>query len=157
MRNGRLRFSLDAVPADLRGALPLVEELANAKWPHDFTFATVEQVEPDVREEIKAARAQLSQGLPLARRWLVVRRREPYKPERRLALVHPWEIRRDHELRVVSVYFSEEVLEAQQGLPPDVAEARDTQGRSTVRATLSADEPPDLLSVTTYGIATHLP
>ena len=59
---------------------------------------------------------------------------------------------------VIAVYISGTAIEsANDGLPREVVEAKETEGRSIVLSLLSADAPPPELSVTTAGVAWELP
>jgi hypothetical protein len=153
----RLRFGLDAIADELRDALPLVGSLAEAVYPEDFEVLSPDQIEGDLREEIRTARSQLLQGLRLSRRWMLAGVHRQHPAERRFATVHRWEIEREgDDRRFISVYISHEVTEMS-GLPREVEQAKTTNGRSAARAALSVDEPPREISVTTHGISWRLP
>jgi hypothetical protein len=155
----RLAFALGKIPEDVLAALPLVSFLANPAtgWQDYFRTQAPVGVEADLDQELRSARTHLAQGLPLVRRWtlgeLIVSQPAPNRDAR----VHVWEIHRGEETRRVEVYISGTAEWAQHGLPPEVEEARATDGRSAVVAVLSVDDPPGQLSLTTHGISWTLP
>ena len=153
----RLRFALDAISDELRDALPLVVRLAEAQWPDDFEPLDAREVEDDLREEIRAARTQLQQGLPLSRRWTLAGAGEQGRAPNRFAMIHAWTIEREGERRSVYVYITDDVMAATRDLPREVAEARATNGRAAARTVLSVDDPPPEILVATYGIRWTLP
>jgi hypothetical protein len=67
----RLRWALDGLPDRVRAALPLVEQFATATWDEYFGATEVADAEPHIREELRAVRTRVAQGLPVSRRWLV--------------------------------------------------------------------------------------
>jgi hypothetical protein len=46
---------------------------------------------------------------------------------------------------------------ANEGLPPEVAEAKETNGRSVISTLLAIDEPPSQVMVSTIGVSLTLP
>lgn len=67
----RLRWALDGLPDRVRATLPLVEQFATATWDEYFGATEVADAERDIREELRAVRTRVTQGLPVSRRWLV--------------------------------------------------------------------------------------
>src|SRR5712691_7610189 len=108
----RLRWALDALPTDLRGALPLVEHLAQATWQDDFRVVEPPIAEPDINEELRAARAQIAQGLPLMQPWVVDADLGQVGAGRRDAVSYLWQIRRGDETKRVQVFISGTALES---------------------------------------------
>jgi hypothetical protein len=154
----RLVYALDALPEDVRALLPLTMELSEALWNDDLRLSAPNAVLPDLREELRAARTHLDQGLPLTPRWkLTGRHRIDPNGEGRDAVLHSWDIERAGEQRTVKVFLSGTVLEVERGLPPEIVKAKETMGRSAVASLLSLEDPPRELSITTRGISWQLP
>jgi TIR domain len=149
----RLRWALDALPEHVRGALPLVEQLAEADWDGYFGITERDAAERDLREEMRSVRTQVATGLPVTRRWLI----DEYlgtRPVRRDAACHLWQIRRGEESHLVDVLISRTALGADnEHLPKEVVRAKETNGRSVVAALLALDEPPDEVMVSTAGVS----
>jgi len=77
---------------------------------------------------------------------------------RRDAVAYLYEIRRGDETRRIQVFISGTVMaSANQHLPPEVARAKETNGRSVVATLLALEDPPEQPSVTTAGISHTLP
>jgi hypothetical protein len=154
----RLRWALGALPDDVRTALPLVMRLSESQWEEFFgdTDLLAER-EQDVRDELRSVRTQVAQGLPVTRRWTIEADLGTV-PVRRDATCYLWEIRRGEETRRVEVYISGTAIESNnEHLPREVAQAKDTNGRSVVSTFLPVDNPPQQISVTTSGISDKLP
>jgi TIR domain len=154
----RLRWALDGLPERVRNALPLVERLATTDWDDFFgDNELLAEREQDIRDELRSVRTQVAQGLPVTRRWTI----DGYdgtSPVRRDAVCHRWLIRRGEEVRLVEVYISRSAVASDnEHLPRDVAQAKETDGRSVVSTFLARDEPPREFSVTTAGISDRLP
>jgi TIR domain len=154
----RLRWALDALPDQVRGALPLVGQLANAAWEEFYEGNEPDDVEPDLREEMRSVRTQVAQGLPVTRRWAIVADTGERVPVRRDAVSYLWPIRRAEEQRLIQVYISRTALMSEdEHLPREVVEAKQTNGRSSVTTLLGLDDPPEEVMVTTAGISLTLP
>jgi hypothetical protein len=153
----RLRWALDQLPARLRGALPLVEQMANDENDEFFAGADLVQVERDMRAELLAVRTRIAQGLPVVARWLVVADLGQVDSGRD-ATAYLWRIRRGDEARPITVFISGTAMEsANDHLPEEVAAAKNTHGRSVLSQVVGLDEPPTQVSVTTAGIRHGLP
>jgi len=155
----RLRWALDALPDRVRGALPLVRRLADAEWDEYFGDSElINQAEQDIREELHSVRTQVAQGLPVTRRWTILRDLGRGAPQRRDAISYLWEIGRGDETRLIEVFISGTAMAVpNEHLPPEVAEAKETNGRSVVATLLAMDDPPEEPTVTTAGISHALP
>ena len=107
---------------------------------------------------MSAVRQQVAQGLRVSRRWVIDDYRGLISQGRYDASAHLWRLVRGDESYEVAVYISGTALEsANEGLPPEVAAAKTTNGRSVLATLLSLDEPPPEVSVTTTGIRFSLP
>ncbi len=154
----RLRWALDQLPTRLRGALPLVEQMANADEDGFFADADLVQVERDMRAELLAVRTRVAQGLPIVGRWLIVADEGEVSSGGRDASAYLWRIQRGAETRPVTVFISRTAMaSANDHLPQEVAAAKNTHGRSVVPQVVGLDEPPTTMSVTTAGIRFGLP
>jgi hypothetical protein len=126
----RLRWALDQLPDRVRGALPLVEQMANAASDSLFADADLAEVERDMRTELLAVCTRIAQGLPVVGRWLVVRTDGSVSAGRRDASAYLWWIQRGDERRPVTIYISGSAMaSANDYLPEDVAAAKNTNGR----------------------------
>lgn len=154
----RLRWALDGLPDHVRAGLPLVGQLAEAAWDEVFAGSDAGDAERDVRQELRSVRTQVAQGLPVARRWTIRAELGPGPAQRRDAASYLWEIGRGDETRVIEVYISNSALvSANEHLPYEVAQAKETTGRSVVVTLLGLDDPPDEVVVSTAGISLSLP
>src|SRR5262249_14722775 len=118
----------------------------------------IDQAEQDIREELRSVRNQVAHGLPVTRRWTVLGDRGRGAPQRRDAVSYLWEIGRGDETRVIEVFISGTAMaSANEHLPREVAQAKETNGRSVVVTFLALDDPPETPSVTTAGISDTLP
>lgn len=151
----RLRWALDRVADDVRAALPLAGHLADAEWEQYFRVAEPSTADADLREELRSVRSQVAHGLPLVRRWLIVRDHGEVSPGDRDAVAYSWEIgRRGDENRTITVYISGTAMASHnEGLPHDVAAAKNSRGRSVVGTLAGVDDPPGEVSVSTAGIS----
>jgi hypothetical protein len=153
----RLRWALDGLPDRVRLALPLVDELATADWD-GIAEVDPEEAERDLREEMRSVRTQVAQGLPVTRRWTVDRDLGPVSAGRRDAIARLWQIARGEETKRVTVYISGTAMAVEnEGLPQEVVQAKQTNGRSVVASLLGLDEPPEEVMVSTAGIGWPLP
>ena len=74
------------------------------------------------------------------------------------AVSYLWPIRRGDEDRLIQVYISRTALMSEElHLPREVAQAKETDGRSAVVTLLALDDPPEEVMVTTAGISLSLP
>jgi TIR domain len=154
----RLRWALDKLPDRVRGALPLVEKVATADWDAFFGANEPADVERDVREELRSVRTQVAQGLPVTGRWTIAADLGPMSAGRRDADSYLWEIRRGEETRRIQVFISGTAMRLENDvLPPEVAQAKETNGRSVVATLLALDDPPEEVMATTAGISLALP
>jgi len=155
----RLRWALDALPEHVRSALPHVSTIAEADIGNYFASGEPsDEVEADIRAELTSVRRQVALGLPVRRRWLIDAYLGPFSAGRRDASAHLWQIARGDETFRIAVYISGTVLESSsEGLPPEVAAAKDTNGRSVVATLLALDEPPPEVMASTSGIRFSLP
>jgi hypothetical protein len=154
----RLRWTLDRLPARVRGALPLVEKLANAQGDEFFADAELAELERDIRAELLAVRTRLAQGLAVVGRWFVVRDLGQVSAGNRDAVAYLWEIQRGEESRRIVVYISGAAVESDdRGLLQEVVAAKNTHGRSALSSLVGLDDPPTEVMVSTAGISHTLP
>ncbi len=153
----RLRWTLDALPDRIRVGLPLVGQLANADGVEFFHVAVSDDVERDIREEIRSVRNQVAHGLTVTRRWTVVADLGKGNAGNRDAVLYLWQIGRGDETRNLQVFISGPAMASRnEELPRAVAQAKATNGRSVVASLLALDDPPQVM-VTTAGISLTLP
>jgi hypothetical protein len=154
----RLRWALDQLPGRLRGALPLVEQMANADRDQFFADADLAEVERDMRAELLAVRTRIAQGLPVVGRWLVVGSDGEVSAQGRDATAYHWWLQRGEERKPVTVFISGTAMaSANEYLPNEVAAAKNTHGRSVLSQVSGLDDPPKQVSVSTAGIGFGLP
>lgn len=154
----RLRWALDLLPDRVRPGLPLVSQLADADWDAYFGVAQLPEAEWNIREEMRSVRTQVAQGLAVTHRWTIGRDLGEVSAGGRDAVAYLWELVRGDEFREVEVYISGTALWASnESLPREVAQAKETAGRSVVASLLALDDPPTQLSVSTAGISLSLP
>jgi hypothetical protein len=154
----RLRWALDALPDHVRRALPLTARIASSDWDAFFNDQEADDVEPDVRDELRSVRTQVAQGLPVTPRWTIEESHGEVSAHGRDAVSYRWEIRRGDETRDVQVYISRTAMaSSNEHLPQEVAQAKETEGRSVVASLLGVDDPPREISVTTAGISMTMP
>jgi hypothetical protein len=154
----RLRWALDQASDRTRGALPLVDQMANAEGDGFFAGADLVQVEREMRAELLAVRTRIAQGLPVVARWLVVATEGSVDPGNRDATAYLWWVQRGDERRPVTIYISGTAMWSDNDhLPAEVAAAKETSGRSVLPQVVGLDDPPREISVTTVGIAFGLP
>jgi hypothetical protein len=105
-----------------------------------------------------AARTRVAQGLPLKRRWMIVADHGQVNAGLRDASAYLWEIQRGDETRRITVYISGTVMAtADDHLPPEVAAARNTRGRSVLSTLVGLDEPPREVMAAFAGISLTVP
>jgi len=154
----RLRWALEQLPTRVRGALPIVEKMANAERDEFFADADLIQAEQDMRAELLAVRTRLAQGLTAVGRWFVVRDLGQVSAGRRDAVAYLWELQRGEETRRIVVYISGTATESDDGgLLQEVVAAKNTHGRSVLSSLVGLDDPPTEVMVTTAGISHTLP
>ena len=154
----RLRWAIDQLPGRMRGALPLVEQMANIDSDEFFADADLAEVERDMRAELLAVRTRIAQGLPVVGRWLVVGTDGAVPSGGRDAHAYLWWLQRGDRRKPITVFISGTVMaSANEYLPEEVATAKNTQGRSVLPQIVGLDEPPLQVSVTTAGIRFGLP
>jgi hypothetical protein len=155
----RLRWSLEILPERVRGALPLVEQLATSDWGGFFENYDAADVEPEIRQELIAVRTRIAQGLPIRDRWLIDADFGQVSAGLRDAAAYLWQIRRGEQTRRITVYVSGTVLAIadDRGLPKEVVEAKNSHGRSVLGQLVGLDDPPAEVMVTTAGISLTLP
>lgn len=74
-------------------------------------------------------------------------------PQGRDATGFAWKLRRGDETRSIVVWISDSAMaSADSALPPEVAQAKRTKGRSVLEALLSQESPPTEALVSTYGV-----
>jgi len=84
--------------------------------------------------------------------WTISRQVEPYARPGVDAQGWIWEIKRDGDARQVLVEISRTALSVdEQGLPPDTAAARRTEGQSQVADVLDLADPPRVIFCSTDG------
>lgn len=154
----RLRWALERLPDRVRGGLPLVEWFASADWDELFGVGERSDVEPDIREEMRSVRTQVAQGLPVTRRWIIETDHGEVSAGSRDAVAYLWEVRRGDETRRIQVFISGTAMAVENAfLPREVAEAKESHGRSVVITLVALDDPPDKVLATTAGISLTLP
>ena len=154
----RLRWALDVLSDRVRAGLPLVEQLASADWDGFFDVTDPDDAERDIREEMRSVRTQVAQGLSVTRRWVISEDLGPITAGRRDAIARLWQITRDDETRSVQVFISRTAMASQnEGLPREVAQAKESNGRSVVTTLLALGDPPEQVMVTTAGVSLTLP
>ena len=122
----RLRWVVDNLPDDVRESLPLVRRLASEDDNYFANEPEWDEVEADLRAELRSVRTQLAQGLPVTRRWAI----DDYlgkMPTRRDAVLHLWQIRRGDETERVEVFITASAIASTVGLPAEVVDAEDDQ------------------------------
>ena len=150
----RLRWALDALPDRVRAGLPLVGELALGDWDTYFAERDVEVTERDIREELLSVRTQVALGLPVTRRWTIRRDLGAGPPQRRDAASYLWELGRGEETRIIEVVISNTAIASEnEYLPKEVAQAKETTGRSVVVSLLGLEDPPEEVVVSTAGVS----
>ena len=154
----RLRWPFQSLPEQVRDALPLVQHLTEATWSDYFRPTEPQVAEPDIREELRAARTQVAEGLPVARRWVIDGDYGQVSAGNRDAISFLWQIRRGAETRRIQVFVTGSAVEsANEHLPREVAQAKETNGRSVVSNLLSIDGPPTQVMVSTAGVSLTMP
>jgi hypothetical protein len=153
-RQRRLRYAIDALPRDVRDGLPLTIEVAEAGWNEYLGMKYAAEVEPDLREELKAVRTAVAQGIPVSQRWVIAADRGQVGAGNRDANAYLWEIGRANDTRRIKIFISDTALEVSDaGFPDEVVRAKETAGRSVVTSLLGLDEPPPQVLVATYGVS----
>ncbi len=154
----RLRWALDALPERVREALPLMERIASSKWEEYFENVEADDAERDVSDELNSVRTQVAQGLPIAPRWTIDENLGMVGAGNRDATSYLWRIRRGEQIEPVQIYISGTAMASNnEYLPQEVAQAKETHGRSVVATLLGMDAPPREVSVTTAGISLTMP
>lgn len=154
----RLRWALDGLPERPRVGLSLTERVASASWDEFFTDREAADVERDVRDELRSVRTQVAQGLPVTQRWTIDENLGPVSPGDRDSVAFLWQIRRNEQTEHVRVFISRTAMaSSNEHLPHEVAQAKESEGRSVVTSLLGVDEPPRQVSVTTAGISVTMP
>ena len=149
----RLRTLLGRLPTGLQKALPITADLSESTWQDYFQARTSAEVEPDVREELRAVRSQVDRGLPIVARWRIVTEPEQVTSGGRDATAYLVRIERDRASREIVVYISGTAMAtADAHLPAEVVAVRKTLGRSVVVKLLGVDNPPREVTVSTEGI-----
>lgn len=148
----RLRYALDGLDEEIQGGLPLTSLVSEAEWNEYFRLRDYREIEPDVREEFRAVRSLVRQGLPVPQRWRIVRTDGAVDtPED--ATAYRWWIERGDDSRSITVSITgSAVWSSNEGLPKDVAAAKETEGRSVVEGLLGLDAAPRRVSVSTAGV-----
>jgi hypothetical protein len=149
----RLRYAVDNLPERVRVGLPLESLLASADWGGYFRAEDPRAAELDLREELRSVRTQVAQGLPITKRWRIDKSFGEISASGRDARAFLWGIARDGETRRITIFISGTAdTIANERLPREVAEAKETNGRSVVVALLPLNEPPAAAMATTAGI-----
>ncbi len=154
----RLRWTLDGLPERVRAGLPLTERIASAEWDGFFGEQEADDIEPDVRDELRSVRTQVAQGLPITQRWTIHENLGEVNAANRDAVSYLWRIRRGDQVEPIQIFISRTAMvSANEHLPQEVAQAKATEGRSVVATLLGLDNPPGQVSVTTAGISMTMP
>lgn len=158
-RQRRLRWAFESLPQHVREALPLVKNLSEMDWDDYFRRIEPQVAEPDIREELRAARTQIAEGLPVRPRWVIDADYGEVSAGNRDAVAYLWQIRRGvDETRRIQVFISGTAMaSANEHLPTEVAQAKETNGRSVVANLLSLDDLPSQVMVTTAGVSLTMP
>jgi TIR domain len=153
----RLRWALDKLPDHVRAGLTLMTQLAEADWDEFFADREREDAEREIREELRSVRTQVAQGLPVTRRWTIADYLGEQRAHRRDALSYLWELQRGDATKAVEVIISRTVLMSEnEHLTQEVAQAKETKGRSALVTLLAVDDPSAEVVVTTEGISLTL-
>jgi TIR domain-containing protein len=154
----RLQWEFEKLTEQLRDALPLVHQLISGGWNEYFRPLEPAVVAPDFQEEMRSVRVQVAQRLPITRRWTIDSDLGPVNAGNRDAVAHLWEIARGEETMRIAVYISGTAVASDNAaLPQEVAQAKETNGRSVVATLLALDDPPREVMVSTAGIGWPLP
>jgi TIR domain len=154
----RLRWALAKLPEHVRAGLPLVTQLAEAKWDEFFGDMERDDAERNIREELRSVRTQVAQGLPVTQRWTIDADLGEMSAGRRDAVSYLWQIRRGEVTRRIQVYVSGTAMRLENAhLANEVVQAKETNGRSVVTTLLALEDPPEEVMVTTAGISLTLP
>jgi len=154
----RLAWALEPLPERVRVGLPLVTRLSVAEWGDYFRVVEPAIADPDIRAELQSVRAQVAQGLEVTHRWTIDADMGQMNAGRRDAVSYLWQIRRGDDTRRIQVFISGTAMDSgNDGLPQEVAQAKDTHGRSVVATLIALDEPPEQVMVTTAGVSLTLP
>jgi hypothetical protein len=99
-----------------------------------------------------SVRTQVAQGLPVTPRWTIDGYLGPIDVNRD-AIARIWQVARgDATFRITVMITGSALASNDEGLPPEVAEAKRTDGRSVVVSLLSLDQPPAEVMVSTTGV-----
>jgi len=131
---------------------------SHAGWDEFFAAGEPGDVEHDLRDELRSVRTQVAQGLPVTQRWTIDEYLGEVGAGDRDAFSFLWQIRRDETTERIQVFISRTAFSSSnEHLPREVAEAKETNGRSVVATLLAIDDPPRQVSVTTAGISLTMP
>ena len=124
-------------------------------WDTYFAERDVEVTERDIREELLSVRTQVARGLPVTRRWTIRRDLGAGPLQRRShAASYLWELGRGEETRIIEVVISNTAIASEnEYLPKEVAQAKETTGRSVVVSLLGLEDPPEEVVVSTAGVS----
>jgi hypothetical protein len=154
----RLRWALDGLPERVRAGLSLTERMASADWGEFFDGREAADTERDVSEELRSVRTQVARGLPVTQRWTIAGNLGQVSAGNRDSVSYLWEIRRGDQTERVQIFISRTAMaSSNEHLPQEVAQAKETEGRSIVVTFLGVDDPPRRVSVTTAGVSTTMP
>jgi hypothetical protein len=154
----RLRWKFGLLPGDVQDTLPLIRNLSEAGWNDCFRVVAPRTAEPELQEELRAARTRLAEGLPLTSRWLIETSMGMADAGRRDAVSYLWRIRRGEDTKRIQVFISGTAMEsANEYLPQEVAQAKETSGRSVVANLVGLDDPPEQVMVSTAGVSLTMP
>jgi hypothetical protein len=95
--------------------------------------ARIGSADPDLREEVRATRSQVAQGLPIVPRWRITVGPDEVSTGGRDANAHRLQLERGGESRAIVVYISATAIaSSNEPLSADVVAAKTTRRRSVV-------------------------
>ena len=114
--------------------------------------------EPALFAEWLRIEEQLKSGVWPETSWLVKGEPRETFPGFRPGVLWVWSIEREDEKRTIAVHITNEVLTAAKSeLPPNVALAKETNGRSFAALLSVQDDPPKEVMVMTTGLLDRMP
>jgi hypothetical protein len=94
----------------------------------------------------------------VTQRWTIAENLGKVSAGNRDADSYLWEIRRGDQTEQVQVFISRTAMASSNDhLPQEVAQAKESEGRSVVATILGVDDPPHQVSVTTARISMTMP
>lgn len=152
-----LKWALGKLPDEVKIGLPSVIALSEAEVEYFAEHGNFERGEDDLFDELHSVRRQVDQGLDVTGRWMLSGDLGSFAVNRD-GNARLWEIRRGDETRRIQFFISGTVLSTDdEHLPPEVAEAKISEGRSAVMSVLAMENPPENVVALSTGISFTLP